>query len=211
MKKSTQLLIACFVLTVLSGVLRGRIDSRWGIEELTNAANSVESLPLSFGDWSTDEITSLDEEAANMLRCAGNAVGSYRNPAGELVSMIYLVGPAGPLAVHTPDVCYGSSNFRVFETTKPTAIVDANGNEHDFSVITFKENKAGDRPLRVYYAWNRNGEWVAPSVPRTAFAGVPMLYKMQVATHSVEKDENGLDAGERFLRDALPHLEITDW
>lgn len=206
MKKSTQIIIVGMVLTVLSGVLRGKLDNRWGTEELNAAAEAVNALPTSIGSWTTDEVERLSEEASTMLRCAGNSVGAYSNRSGDAVNMVLLVGPAGPLAVHTPEVCYGSNNFTIHESTQATKITDSTGKEHDFSVVTFRENKAGNRLLRVYYAWNRDQTWVAPSSPRSAFAGIPMLYKVQVATHDVQKDRDNLDAGERFLGEALPLL-----
>ena len=207
MKRSTILLICCLCLTVLSGYLRGMIDSRWGTIDLEVAAQAVLAAPTRLGDWTTPEKGKLDEEAAKMLRCAGDFVASFSNSTGDLVNVVMLVGPAGPLAVHTPDVCYGSNNYALHEHTRQVTITDVEGEEHEFSVITFRENSAGERLLRVYYAWNRDGEWVAPGFPRGAFAGVPMLYKIQVATNQVKRDAEDLDAGERFLREALPQLK----
>lgn len=206
--KSTHIILICgLVLTILSGILRGKLDSRWSSDELVAAAERVNAMPHQLGAWTAEEIKPLPEPAVEMLRCPGSAVGAYSNSKGDLVSAVFLVGPAGPLAVHTPDVCYGSSNYTIHEPTRHTTIVDANGNKHSFSVITFRENSAGNRLLRVYFAWHDKGSWIAPDVPRTAFAGIPMLYKLQVATHLVTKDETNLDAGERFLRDSLPLLQ----
>ncbi len=207
MKSTNIILIAGLILTILSGVLRGKLDSRWNADQLTAAAERVNALPAELGGWTAKQIKPLPDPAVEMLRCPGSAVGSYSNSKGDLVSAVFLVGPAGPLAVHTPDVCYGSNNYTIHEPTRRTTIVDANGIEHPFSVITFRENSAGNRLLRVYFAWHDEGAWVAPEVPRTAFAGTPMLYKLQVATHSVTKDETNLDAGERFLRDSIPLLQ----
>lgn len=205
MNMKTTLFGLCVALTVLSGVLRGVIDQRWGVsEEMQAAALRVESLPEQVGDWKATHITVLDEEAANMLRCAGSTVRSYVHAeTGEAVSLIFLVGPAGPLAIHTPEVCYGSSNFTTVEARKRKLIKDVKGNEHPFSFITFSENKVGQRLQRVYYAWNRGGKWMAPDSPRTSFAGIPMLYKVQVATNAIG-GETEMDAAEKFLRDSLP-------
>lgn len=208
MKKSSVLLFACLSLTVFSGILRGRIDYRWGAsDELIAAAERVGTIPMSLGDWVATEKEQLSDSAVKMLRCTGNLVGAYANPKNELVSMVFLVGPAGPLAIHTPDVCYGSNNYSTVEAKRKKTIVDSEGNEHEFSVITFKENKAGNRLLRVYYAWNYEGDWVAPAMPRTAFAGIPMLYKIQVATNAISQNDEESDAGERFLQENLPRFK----
>ena len=195
-------------MTVFSGVLRGKIDYRWGVsDELVAASQRVDAIPTSLGDWVAKEKEQLSDAAVKMLRSTGDFAGSFVNPANELISMVFLVGPAGPLAIHTPDVCYGSNNYSTFEAKRKKTIVDSEGNEHEFSVITFQENKAGNRLLRVYYAWNYKGDWVAPAMPRTAFAGVPMLYKIQVATNAISRNDGELDAGERFLRENLPRFK----
>jgi hypothetical protein len=82
-------------------------------------------------------------------------------------------------------------------------IVDDAGNEHQFAVAVFEENRAGNRPLKVYYAWNDGSGWDAPETPRTAFTGTPMLYKLQIATRSLGET----DAAVKFLKQNLPKLE----
>ena len=199
------LLVLCVGLTVLSGVLRGVVDQRWGFAEgMIQAAERVKSLASQIGPWHVTHEQALDSEAAEMLRCAGSLVRTYvHEDTGEAVSLIFLVGPAGPLAIHTPEVCYGSSNFTVVEQRRHVVVQDVEKNEHPFSVITFSENKVGQRLQRVYYAWNRSGQWMAPDRPRSAFAGMPMLYKVQVATHDVG-DKESADAAKRFIRACLP-------
>ena len=206
--KTLILLVLCVSLTVLSGFLRGMVDQRRGMAQgMKEAAIRVEALPEKIGDWKATRVEPLDDDAASMLRCAGSTVRSYVNTqTGESVSLVLLVGPAGPLAVHTPEVCYGSLNFTTVQPRQRKIITDVNGNEHPFAFITFEENKVGHRLQRVYYAWNRSGTWVAPHSPRTSFAGVPMLYKAQIATNAVG-DQAEMDAAEKFLRESLPLLK----
>ena len=209
MKTKTLLLIVlCVSLTVLSGVLRGMVDQRWGMGEAANeAAVRVEALPDQLGKWKAVHVDELDEEATKMLRCVGSTVRNYvHEDTQESVSLVFMVGPAGPLAIHTPDVCYGSANFTTAEQRQQRMLKDVNGDEHPFSVITFEENKMGKRLLRVYYAWNKGGEWAAPDTPRTSFAGVPMLYKLQLATNSIDGATN-VDAAEKFLIENLSALK----
>ncbi len=206
--KTILLLILCVSLTVLSGVLRGMVDQRWGLGESAQAAAiRVEGLPEELGKWKATHVEELDDEAKNMLRCVGNTVRNYvHQDTKQSVSVVFMVGPAGPLAIHTPEVCYGSANFTTAEQRQQKKIKDVNGDEHPFSVITFEENKMGKRLLRVYYAWNKGGEWVAPDTPRTSFAGVPMLYKIQLATNSID-DSTNMDAAEKFLMENLSVLK----
>lgn len=206
--KTVLLLIMCVSLTILSGVLRGMVDQRWGMDESSNeAAVRVEGLPEQLGHWKAVHVDELDDEAKKMLRCVGNTVRNYvHEQTQESVSLVLMVGPAGPLAIHTPEVCYGSANFTTAEKRQQRLIKDVNGDEHPFSVITFEENKMGKRLLRVYYAWNKAGDWKAPASPRTSFAGVPMLYKLQLATNSIDESTN-MDAAEKFLIENLSALK----
>lgn len=201
------LLVACIILTVLSGVLRGRIDYRWGVsEEFQAAAERVNAMPTQLGGWKTGGLEKLDKQAKQMLRCTGDVFGTYINSSGEQVNMTCLVGPAGPLAIHTAEVCYGSSNYTVLGQVERITLVDDAGEEHQFAVVMFEENRAGNRPLKVYYAWNRDGKWIAPESPRTAFAGTSMLYKLQVATMAIDEDGDQ-DAAANFLKQNLPKLQ----
>jgi hypothetical protein len=201
------ILLACLVLTVVSGVIRGRMDQRWGpTQEMVSAAERVAAIPTQIGAWQAITLDQLGAEAVATLRCTGNVFRVYAHqPTGKRVTVVFMVGPAGPLVIHTPAVCYRSSNYRHQQYRKRKQIVDRDGNEHEFSVTTFRENNAGDRLLRVYYSWNHRGQWKAPAGARTAFAGVSMLYKIQVATHDIAD----VDAGETFLRDALPQLQAV--
>lgn len=208
MNKASILLFACLGLTIFSGILRGRIDYRWGVsEEFQAAAEKVNAMPTTIGAWKADKLNKLDEQAKNMLRCSGDVFGSYKNRQGEQVSLTVLVGPAGPLAIHTAEVCYGSSNYTLLEGGQRKVVADSAGNEHEFAVATFEENNAGKRPLKVYYAWSTGDDWVAPKAPRSAFAGTPMLYKIQIATNIDGQSNDEMDAAEKFLSQNLHKLQ----
>ena len=88
-------------------------------------------------------------------------------------------------------------------------IVDVAGRKQDFWMTTFRENAVGNRLQQVYYAWNVNQQWVAPKQARMAFAGEPMLYKLQVATRDVSNNECDAGAALQFLRDALPAISAV--
>ena len=202
------LLLACLVLTISSGVLRGRVDYRWGVsEDFLMAAERVRAIPKQLGEWEAEKMERLDEQAQSMLRVSGDVFARYATPTGEHVSMTFLVGPAGPLAIHTAEVCYGSANYTIQGGVQRETIIDDAGTEHQFAVVVFRENRVGNRPLKVYYAWNKGDRWIAPVSPRTEFAGTPMLYKIQIATADVGADDNThVDSAAKFLKQNLPKL-----
>ena len=65
----------------------------------------------------------MDEDTVEMLECTGNIVRTYENQrTGEVVSVFVIVGPAGPIAVHTPEICYSSQNYKSRDTRQQVAI-----------------------------------------------------------------------------------------
>lgn len=213
MKHTKILLVAGLTLTLLSGLLRGYIDQRWGASEtMQRAAAKTTEFPKAFGAWKlvNDDggFRELDPDSTNMLRTEASLVGRYQHrETGQQVLMIFMIGPAGPLAQHTPDVCYASMNYELIDDRRGVQIRDRDNQEHAFSVASCRERRPGGGLVRVYYSWNQQGRWRAPAIPRTAFAGVPMLYKIQVSTTDVPEENGVPDAGEQFLRDSLPALQ----
>jgi hypothetical protein len=132
---------------------------------------------------------------------------------GERVSMILLVGQAGPLVAHTPEVCYSSANYSIVASDRPE-IISSDRGRGTFARVILRSNSTAGEGQRVYYGWRPpRGEWQAPESPRMTLGGSPMLYKLQLATDDVadatgESNESGqADAGQRFLADLLPVLD----
>src|SRR5512140_3244808 len=97
-------------LTIFSGYLQGRLRNRWGTPaDLVAAAKLLEATPTEFGRWKLEKQTPLSENVARLLECAGYISGNYVDQAtGEVVSVVVLLGPPGPISVHTPEICYSS-------------------------------------------------------------------------------------------------------
>ncbi|MFG0254566.1 MAG: exosortase-associated EpsI family protein, partial [Rhodopirellula sp. JB053] len=98
------------VLTLMSGIVHGYLDGRWATNDDSTAKGSrLSDLPTQLGDWKLVETTELDDGAADLLRCYGSIVREYQNElTGAKVNVAILFGPRGPIAVHTPEVCYSS-------------------------------------------------------------------------------------------------------
>ena len=132
-------------LTLASGLLAGRIRNRWGPSEtMLAAAKKLQEVPRQFGGahndrWQLQSSETMSDETVEMLECSGNIVRTYANPrTGEEVSVFVIVGPAGPIAVHTPEVCYSSQNYKSRDTRQRVAIADAQGQDDQFWALTFK-------------------------------------------------------------------------
>ena len=57
----------------------------------------------------------LQDTAQRTLQCYGSLLQEYLKPStGDRVKVFVVYGPRGPIAVHTPEVCYSSAG------TEPT-------------------------------------------------------------------------------------------
>lgn len=197
-------------LTLFSGVLQGRLSNRWGIKpDMAAAAKQLKVTPTRFGDWELTQAITLDAEIAKMLESAAYLGGIYRNKvSGESINMFVLLGPPGPVSVHTPDICYSSRDFAIIREREQVAVRDATGANAELWALTLRGNDLDANLLRVYYGWNDGGGWTAPDNPRFDYAGRPLLYKIQVAGNAAgEAAAKPDDLGQRFLRDFLPVLQ----
>jgi len=199
-------------LTLAGGVLEGRIRNRWGPSEtMRAAAKKLEDVPRHFGvpqndRWQLLSSDTMSDGTIEMLECTGYIVRSYVNKTtGAEVSFFVIVGPAGPIAVHTPEICFSSQDYKTRDNRDHVAITDAQGQEDQFWALTFKTKSIPEDLLRVYYAWGTGNRWSAPNEARFAFAGQPYLYKIQVSSRlPAGTDLKTDDTCQKFLTDFVP-------
>ncbi len=202
-------------LTLLGGAIQGRLRYRWGPPEALRAAvvDKLEKVPAAFGGlqndrWQLKSSGVLADDTLEMLECWGYILRTYENRrTGKVVSVTVLVGPVGPISVHSPEICYSSQNYVKRDERQQVAIQSGAEQDDQFWALTFKTKTLREGLLRVYYAWTANDHWSAPENARYAFLGSPYLYKIQLATElpagsDLKKD----DACRDFLRDFLPVL-----
>jgi len=178
------LVLAIGVGIVLStGVLYGHYSQRWGPPiDLVAAGSHLDSFPRQLGKWQLTEELPMGDSALAMLECAGYVNRRYVNQeSGETVSVAIIVGPAGPIAVHTPEICYSSRAYELQDQRRSVVIGTAPDAEQSFWCVDFKTRNLMADQLRVYYAWSRGERWEASTSPRLKFAAAPLLYKIQLA------------------------------
>jgi hypothetical protein len=194
-------------MTVLSGVIHGRMRNRWGPSpDMVAAAEKLAQIPHEFGDWRLQSTEEMNEATLNMLECAGYVVRNYVNrTTGDAVSVSVLLGPPGPIAVHTPEVCFASRNYESRGERKRVTIREAADRDDEFWILDFKLNNLQGDVLRTYYGWNAGERWVAPNDPRFQYAARPYLYKIQLSSRlQVGADSQSDDPCRRFLRAFVP-------
>jgi hypothetical protein len=202
-------LILIATLTLVSGAVAGTLHHRWREPaDLAAVAQALKLMPDRCGDWQLQAETPMDGDLLKLLSCAAHVNRSYRNRVtGDTVNIFVVLGPPGPIAVHTPEVCFDAQNYRLETTAEKVELSPLAANrQHDrvdssagttsgaqFWRTTFVPSaSASQHRLIAYYAWTVSGPWEAPKQPRIAFGGEPYLYKVQAS--SIVETHRGRDA-----------------
>ncbi len=148
-------------------------------KDLIAQGSRLLDAPEKVGDWTLVETRELDEGAANMLRCHGEMVRVYHHETNDIdVTVAILFGPRGPIAVHTPEVCYNSIGTTQVGGRKAQTVKHGTS-EDRFWTVKFAEDPSPDESMDVWYGWSDGDGWVAAEHPR--FWMVENLYKLQIA------------------------------
>lgn len=195
--------------TLASGILHGRMSNRGAGDRLLRQASArlEKGLPARLGSWRLVKTKELDEEVAKKLQCAGSLQGVYTNDqTGDNISVAIVAGPSGPISVHTPEICFSARDYEMAGERKPLAVLDKSRRKHQLWQLYANARNPSRANLRVIYGWSRGQEWEAASGPRFAYAGVPVLYKIQLATPATDNSQN-VDPTQDFLARFLAHIQ----
>ncbi len=214
MQRSLPLIGAALLIvaTVAVGAVFGMMSNRWAPAVDVEAIRvRVETLPMAFGDWEVRDSESFQPQTLKLLQCYGYVNRRYVNKkTAELVQVAVLAGPSGPIAAHTPDVCYPALALDIAEASSRQKVRENEVPQEQFARATFKSRGLDAQFLRVWYAWSNGRPWDVPRSPRWHYSGSPVLYKIQIASAvSAEPTQGQDDAGQNFLRDFLPVLDAS--
>ena len=198
------------LLTALGAAVHGRLTNRWGEPaDLSSAAARLGQLPIEFGAWRMTQAGEFDEATLRILQCSGYLNRTYvHETTGEVVMLVVMAGPPGPMSVHTPEVCYSSREFQVREEPTRRELDAESGLPQTFWRMQFRTLDVAAEILEVWYAWSTGRQWEAPNYPRFSFGASPLLYKVQIASYvppGVRSDE--ARTCESFLTELLPILD----
>jgi hypothetical protein len=206
-------------ITILGGWFYG-VATDQDVGKMQEAAAEVVKIPKVIGDWEMQSEEELHEIPLSQLQLEGYIQRTYVNRTnGDAVSMILMVGPTGPLSVHTPDVCYKSQDMNITEEAQVRDLRSDDGEAPStadrFWQITFEEKDLANDTLEVWYAWSTGKEWLAATNPRFTLSGTSFLYKIQVSGFPMpdsdgEDEEKAKDEPCRdFLRAFVPVFHDT--
>jgi hypothetical protein len=174
----TVLVAGCLLLVVAGGIVQGQYSDRWSKLEPADAVRiRLQHVPRTLAGWSSTDaqLSPRQLEIAQAEVCFDRVY----NRAGIMgqVRVTVLTGRPGPLAVHTPDVCYTNNGYTALDTPRQLRV----GTEQQLWHLRLLPASQGP-PLEVLWGWSTDGTWQATRDPRGTFAHVGRLFKVYVVT-----------------------------
>src|SRR5262249_27601274 len=204
-------LLAALPLLAVVGVAEGLWTNRWGPSADLDAASArLADLPLNVGEWE-GQVLELDQRQGAQAGMHGYLMRAYvHRETGSSLRVLIICGRPGPVAIHTPDVCYGGAGFVLTDGPAREALAaNAVAPSPQFWSARFKKQKdAQPEQLRIRWAWTADGAWQAPDNPRLKFVGSSHLYKIYLIHRITGLEEHPEeDPTEDSLRAFLPQLQ----
>jgi hypothetical protein len=189
-------------LLLLGGVSHGLFSNRWGVaEDIVSLGQKLSEIPTEIGPWKCVQDSKLEENVEKTLEAKGYISRLYTHQTtGESVNVFVVFGPKGPIAVHTPEICYSAR--AVTQTSDRTSTpVESEFKEGALWKLGFETNTVDKRKMNVFYGWSEGGAWQAAANPR--FWRTDYLYKIQTSCQATGKKEDSTD---EFFKLFLPEL-----
>jgi hypothetical protein len=198
-----------------AGLVHGFWTDRWAASvETASAAQRLPALPNKLGDWQGQDL----ETKSSAPGVAGSLTRRYTNRRlGASVVMALVCGRPGPVATHTPEVCYGASGY-VVNDKKAVQLDVEDGPAPFWTSDATRTTVTDETRLRLYWAWNGGQGWVASRDARQEFPRFrhPVLYKLYVLREltgadltAPAKGQAKVEPCEAFLQALLPELQQT--
>jgi hypothetical protein len=159
-----------------TGLVHGFWTNRWVEDRAAlTAAERLQNVPMTVGDWHATAI-----EVTPAPGVAGAMQRAYTNKRlGVTVNVVLVNGQPGPVATHTPEVCYGAAGYSVGQ--REAIRLDTEGASSQFwTADATKASATEGSRLRFYWGWSAGKGWVASDDARKEFDRfrTPVLHKL---------------------------------
>jgi hypothetical protein len=203
-------LVVAAALVAAAGVVHGLRTDRWGAPpDVGAAAARLDAVSNALGDWEGRPME-MDARQLVVAEAAGHLARRYLNRRTNAeVSVVVLCGRPGPIAVHSPEICYPGAGF-VRDGDRQTRSLPGDDGARASQLFAARFTKTGTPPetLAVFWGWGTDGAWSASADARVEFARAPYLYKLYVIRRLPRADDPGAEEPTKdLLRVLLPELE----
>jgi hypothetical protein len=210
-RRRLALVLAVFALTIPAAYYSGIVLLRWGDPmDLSRHLSTLDEVPDQLGDWRfVAEGKPISPSAMDKLQVRGHLNRVYEHPGtGQRVALLLLLGPAGPLVRHPPEICYESSANSLLSSRPLT--IDLGGEPERLRLLSYRSESMIDGDFLVAYGFGADRHWDCPASPRRVYGGKPILYKLQVLTDAAAERSSADPQGlADFLRHLLPVLNAA--
>jgi len=177
--KSIFVFLCCSALIGGNAYRTGRFDDTHAVREqmLSRACERVDLLPRNIGEWVGVDRQVTDEQMMRRGGAVKYVSRTYKlTGSNEAAVVLLLCGKAGPLSVHTPDICTTGANFSADPNQRTwDGIADS-----ELTWQSFTSQVDGQPNLEIAVAWTADGRWRSPTSPRMTFGREPFLFKLYV-------------------------------
>jgi hypothetical protein len=198
-------------LVIAAGLVHGQWTQRWTASSaIETAAVRLGRVPMTISDWRGRSLE-MNREQLAMAEIAGHVARCYEDRLGRTAVTVLLVcGRPGPIAAHTPEICYPGAGYEPLEPpVRRTLRIGPSGTPAAFRHAVFaKSNTTVPTYLRILWSWTADGTWAAPDNPRLVFAPHRALYKLYlIRTMDTAEEPIEDDPSLAFLQTLLPELK----
>jgi hypothetical protein len=183
--------------------------NRWHDIDFTGPVRRLDDIPNSLGGWVSEPLK-LTEREISIGQIQSYWYRRYVHAStGKVLTVLLVAGSPGPIAAHTPEVCFAGAGYSdVAEPVRRPFSDRATGVSSEFWTMNFRKvDGAFPDPLRVTWSWTADGMWQAAASPRFSFARYPVLYKLYVIQQLTRLDDpDAKDTCDKFLSLLLPEL-----
>ena len=147
------------------------------------------------GDWQATEMLQIDpSQVAEKTQAQARRFENQKEGRHVIVSVTS--GFPGVVSVHTPDVCYLGSGYKLRTAVRTLEIKQPNNEIATVYSADFeKPASLGKDLLRVHWCWSADGNWTAPDFARWYYAKsrARVLYKAYIVHPLREEDLQSKD------------------
>jgi hypothetical protein len=208
-----------------SGVAHGLRTGRWiPLPAMDDYTVRLDQVPTAIGDWTAKDLPLEQDE----LKTAGIAKAFYRQyrnrRSGEAIGALVVCGRAGPISVHTPDICYRDNGFTPIGEPEDKR-VQVGDRLLTTRFLKFRPPSGpSSKELEIRWGWVAGkGQFEAPGNPRLAYSAEPALFKVYLLRGSLafrKPQQAGAPAGApdaapvedpvvEFMKVFIPKLEAA--
>jgi hypothetical protein len=194
-------------LIIAGALVHGASTQRWQLPQVqASRVERLHALEIRFGDWQPTPLTTEQLPPHERSRATVRHYAPRQGPPGAIVTLIS--GPPGAVTIHTPDVCYPASGYRLLRGPTRETLPLPDGAVAQYYVADFEKRSATQlERVRVRWSWSDQGTWQAPEWPRWQFARrlqlAPVLYKLYIATPLGETADAPQTADDELVREFL--------